>query len=287
MNAPTQTNTAHNPANNGAPSAANEAAPQRANTTMTVSKGNQFARSFTSELRKMLSLRSTIVWAILFTGCLYGFMVLYGLFSPDGVLEAGWGELTTGSMIFMLLSAVFGASTTASEFNNKMNAHAFLTQKGRWQWLTARLLVVVLFLEIMWFVGIGLAWIIVSVWPNSVWTGGSFTAVWASAIGMPVYALIGAGVAALTRSRVAGLTLPLVWMLVIENILYGFREKYEFAKFLYHWSPGHVVQDITMREVGMEIPGSVSLEHGLVVFAIWTVVAVVAGLMANQKRDVN
>ncbi|QFQ02968.1 ABC-2 family transporter protein [Corynebacterium urogenitale] len=272
MNAPTQTSSSATHGNA---------------TTMTVTKGNQLINSFKSEVRKVLTLRSTIVWAILFTGSLYGFMVLKGVFSSAGEMTSTWADLATGSMVFMLLATVWGASTTAGEFNNKMNAHAFLTQKGRWHWLVARLFTVVLFIEILWFVGIGLSWAVAALWPGAEFVSEGFTAIWANTIAMPVYALIGAGVAALTRSRVAGLTLPLVWILVIETILYGLASKYKVAEILYNWSPGHVSQDITLRASGVDSPLMVTTEHGLLVFAIWVVVAVGAGLTSNQKRDAN
>lgn len=257
------------------------------NATSPVSKGNQFLHSLKSEWTKMASVRRTWVWIVLFLGSVVGPVTLMTMFNPRNTVEYTWPDLIMGSGIFMLLAVVFGASSTAQEFNSKMNAHAFLTQKGRWHWLSARFLILGVLMVALWYAGIGIAWLIATVWPGASFVGGSFTGIWANGVAMPVYALIGAGVAALTRSRVAGLTLPLVWMLVIENILFGFRSRYEWVDFLYRWSPGHSVQDITLLEQGMPFDDSVTVSHALTVLAVWAVIAVAVGLIANQKRDVN
>ncbi|MBC2682115.1 hypothetical protein GSS87_06865 [Corynebacterium sp. 4HC-13] len=254
--------------------------------TSPVGSGSQFLRSLKSEWVKNVTVRRTWVWCVLFLGSLFGPVTLMALFKSGDTVTFQWPDIATGASIFLLLSVVYGASSTAQEINSKMNAHAFLTQKGRWQWLTARYVLLVVMLLVLWGGGVAIAWLIASVAPGTEFVGGSFTAMWANAIAMPVYALIGAGVAALTRNRVAGLTLPLVWILVIENILLAFQSKYTWVEFLYHWSPGHVVNDITLSEQGLMPGGSVSIGHSLTVLALWLIVSVVIGLVSNQKRDI-
>ena len=97
-----------------------------------VAKNSHLGHALKSEFRKMASVRGTIIWAILFTGSLYGFMVLQGLFSSQP-MNIEWSDLSTGLMVFILLAVVYGASAGASEINNHMQAHSFLTQKSRCQ----------------------------------------------------------------------------------------------------------------------------------------------------------
>lgn len=249
-----------------------------------VAQGNQFAHAFKSELRKVLTLRSSIIWVVLMTGSLYGFVVLQGLFTEQkAFLE--WFDLTTGTLVFVLLAVVFGAGATAGELGNHMQAHSFLTHKARWHWLVSRLIITVAFVMVNYALGLALSYLATLVMPKLGFLGGDFKFAWVPAIYLAGYALVAAGVAMITRSRVAGLALPLVWFLVIENLLYAFGSTYEIAKKLYEFSPGHAIQDLSMDAYTTE-GAEFTVAHNMTVLAVWVAVAVAAALFFNSKRDV-
>lgn len=263
-----------------------QASPQQANRVQksnVVAKNSHLGHALKSEFRKMASVRGTIIWAILFTGSLYGFMVLQGLFSSQP-MNIEWSDLSTGLMVFILLAVVYGASAGASEINNHMQAHSFLTQKSRWHWLGARFILIALFTILNYAAGVLLGLLVVAILPKLEFTGGDIKYTVMLALVMAGYALIAAGIAVITRSRVAGLTLPLVWMMVIENILLSVAGQYEIARVLYEWSPGHIALDLMMN-AGVEGQGP-DVGHMFLVLALWVVVATGAAFFFNWKRDV-
>lgn len=249
-----------------------------------VAQGNQFAHAFKSELRKVLTLRSSIIWVVLMTGSLYGFVVLQGLFTTEKA-SLDWNGLTTGTLVFMLLAIVYGAGATAGELGNHMQAHSFLTQKARWHWLSARLIITVMFVIVNYAVGLLVSLLVAVIMPKLEFNGGDMKFAWVPAIYLAGYALVAAGVAMITRSRVAGLALPLVWFLVIENLLFAVGSTYEIAKKLYEFSPGHAMQDLSMEAYSAEAP-VFTVAHNVTVLAVWVAVAVAAALFFNSKRDV-
>lgn len=261
----------------------NHAAPQIKREPV-VAKSNQFGHAFKSEFRKITSLRSTAIWAVLMTGCLYGIVVLQGLFTAEKA-ELNWSGLLNGSLIFVILAIVFGAGSTAGEMGNHMQAHAFLTQKSRWHWLASRFIITALFVVAMFALGVALAYVVTLILPKLGFHGGDFTQIWATAIFLAGYALIAASLAVITRSRVAGLALPLVWFLVIENLLYAVGGTIAIAKKFYEWSPGHAIMDLQMSGA-TNGAADFSVGHNLTVLAVWVIVTVGIALFLNQKRDI-
>lgn len=255
--------------------------------TFTIPATGGFGDALKSEFRKLFTVRSTVVWAILFTGCLYGMMVLRALFTEDPS-NVTWDQLTGGAPIFTLLTVVYGASAVAGELSNHMQAHSFLTQKSRWMWLVARMIVVSVFVLVNWFVGVGLTLLVAAVAPNLTFVGGTALSVWGVGVVHVAYALVAVGLVLLTRSRVAGLSIPLVWFLVVESLMMGFREMYSIVDAIYKWSPGHSVGDLQMHSweatpTGIDLP---SVPMAFLVPAVWAVVAVAIAVYCNAKRDV-
>ena len=81
-------------------------------------------KAISSEITKLLSLRSTWIYVILFTGSIYGPTTLYMLFNDSPQIDADWPDLLIGGMIFLMIACVFGASTTGGDINNHMTAHS-------------------------------------------------------------------------------------------------------------------------------------------------------------------
>ncbi|WP_408925264.1 ABC transporter permease [Corynebacterium sp. YSMAA1_1_F7] len=243
-------------------------------------------KAISSEVTKLLSLRSTWIYVILFTGSLYGPVTLYLLFSDAEGLYLNWPDLLIGGMIFLMISIIFGASTTGGDISNRMTAHAFLTQKGRSAWLLARALVAAVFVELNYILGLALSWVVVTVFPAGHFTGEDQLLMWGYAVAAPAFAVMAVGIAALLRNRVGAIALPLVWMLVVEGLLYAGSEKISFLKTLYHLSPGSRVQDMQAWIYTPDHSDMVSPGFGFAVMIAWMVVLLALGLYSNKVRDV-
>lgn len=243
-------------------------------------------KAISSEVTKLLSLRSTWIYVILFTGSIYGPTTLYMLFNDSSRLDGGWPELLFGGMIFLMIAIIFGASTTGGDISNHMTAHAFLTQKSRSSWLLARALVAAVFVELNYILGVALSWAVFNVFPAGHFTGEGQLLVWGYAVGAPAFAVMAVGIAALLRNRVGAIALPLVWMLVIEGLLAMGGQKIPFLKTLYHLSPGSRVPDMQSWVVSTDHAGMASPTSGFIVLIAWMVVLLALGLYSNKTRDV-
>lgn len=243
-------------------------------------------KAISSEVTKLLSLRSTWIYVILFTGSLYGPVTLYMLFSDAERFDANWPDLLIGGMIFLMISIIFGASTTGGDISNRMTAHAFLTQKGRSAWLLARALVAAVFVELNYILGLTLSWVVVTVFPAGNFTGEDQLLMWGYAVAAPAFAVMAVGIAALLRNRVGAIALPLVWMLVVEGLLYMGGEKIPFLKTLYNLSPGSRVQEMQAWIYTQDHSDMVSPGFGFAVMIAWMVVLLALGLYSNKVRDV-
>lgn len=264
--------------------------------TPTVSGGFEFGHALASEFKKIMTVRATIIWFILFTGCLYGPVVLQGLFTQDDQNMA-WLDLTFGATIFILLAVVYGAGSTAGEISTHMQAHAIMTQKSRWNWLVARFLVSSAFILVSYSAGIALSYLAVLIMPKLHFVGSTMLPVVGNAGLLVFYAILAAGLAVVLRSRVAGLTLPLVWMLVVEQLLFVAKNNYKVAEVLYKISPGHSMMDLSNYVAfhygdpnaqqslqGMDLPG---LNQIILVPLVWAAIAVISALIINHRRDVH
>lgn len=267
------------PTSSASPHSAADSAPRGVSV---VRPGNQFIRSLVSEFRKVTTLRSCIVWAILFTGCLYGMPFLVGMFG-QGTVRLSPMDLVRGDVIFMMLAVIFGASSVGRDYAHSMHAHSFLTQRSRWQWLVARYVVVAAFTAAMFVMGAALSYVVTLIFPDLELSGEGWSSVGLVLFALPVFALIGAGASAVFRNRIAGIALPLVWFLVIENLLKLGGERISAAKLAYEWSPGHSIQTFHMAAWN---EAKVDVGQSVAALVAWLVLWTVAGVIVNQKRDV-
>ncbi|MCZ9305417.1 ABC transporter permease [Corynebacterium sp. c9Ua_112] len=243
-------------------------------------------KAISSEVTKLLTLRSTWIYVILFTGSLYGPVTLYMLFSDSSQIDTDWPDLLTGGMIFLMIAIVFGASTAGGDINNHMTAHSFLTQKSRSSWLLARALVAAVFAELNFLAGAALSWLVVTIFPAGNFTGEKPLVLWGYAVAVPALAVVAVGIAALLRNRVGAISLPLVWMLVVEGLLAAGGQQISFLKTLYHLSPGNRVQDMISWVDSTNHDGMATPTSGFVVLIVWMVVMLALGLYSNKARDV-
>lgn len=246
-----------------------------------------------SEATKLLTLRSTWIWAILLTGSLYGPAVLIGLFSVEGS-EVNWAFALPGAMIFAMLSISFAASAVAGEFNDHMHAQAFLTQPRRSLWLSARALVVSGFLLLKYLIGVALVYVALLVTPRVTLLNEEALVILRDGVLFLVFSFIAMGLAALTRSRVAAMAIPLAWFLVIERLLGVAAAKSDAFVLLWLVSPGERVSQLTKYgkenaeffSSGWNFAEVQPLAYNIGLIAAWIVVPLAIGLWVNAKRDV-
>src|SRR5690625_7201935 len=112
----------------------------------------------TAEVRRLLTVRSTGIFAALLIGCCVGPIVLVGIVcdpASRGAIDAG--DLGQCVSSFHVLAIVFAGTHTATEIDAGSTALSFLTQKSRWASLVAQAAVQWAFLAFAYVVGIGLA----------------------------------------------------------------------------------------------------------------------------------
>lgn len=256
-----------------------------------------FINAIRSEWTKVSTLRSTWVTAILLVGSLAGPVFLMGLFSQPGS-EINNEMLTIGSMIFLLIAIAFAGSTVAGEYNDHMHAHAFLSQDRRSLWLIARTLVVLAFLLVTAAIGIGLASVIALVMPNFTYVGGPLEPIWRLGLSVVIFALIAIAISVLTRSRVAAVAIPLVWIVVVENLLGLAAYSTKVARFVWFLAPFERISQVTggspgvfgvpmpvMRE-GWEAGALQPMWFNVAVLVLWIALTFAASLWSNARRDV-
>jgi ABC-2 type transport system permease protein len=173
--------------------------------------------SLRSETTKLFSMRSTLVYAILLAGSLFGPVTLMGLFGDQTIFT--WGTLTTGFQIFLLVAVVFAAATTAGDIRNHMHAQAFLTQQGRWQWVVSKMLTTAVFVAVLYLVGTALSLGVGAVLGSGMELGTGVTAFYVPLITSVLFSAMTVGLACVIRSQVGAVAVPIAWILVIDSML--------------------------------------------------------------------
>lgn len=174
-----------------------------------------------SELLRLLTLRSTLVYAVLLTGALYGPPVL--IVALDSGSESPTytaADLGQFSVIFMIVAIVFSGASTAGEIRRGSLGVTFLTQRSRWVSYLARAVVVCLFVTLNFIVGMALALGVFRVGSAQVdLSGGGVAYLGLNLLSLLSFVLITMGLAAVTRSTAAAIALPLAWLLFIESLV--------------------------------------------------------------------
>lgn len=250
---------------------------------------SSFLSSVKSETTKLLTLRSTLVYFILLGGSIGGPVFLYLLLS-DTPLKVDFADVGIGGMIALMICIVFGASTTAGEISTKMHAQAFLTQQSRWNWLAARGVVSSLFVLFTLALAMALTVLMIVIWPGATFVGEQNNTGWSLLIGGAAFTLLAMGTAALLRSRVAGIGVPLVWMLVVEPLISLGGERFSVLQKVSDVMPAGTITEIqryyTFKADGVLMEGAHTPAFYLTVLAAWVVVLLILGFFRNSRTDV-
>lgn len=250
---------------------------------------SSFLNAVKSETTKLLTLRSTLVYFILLGGAIGGPVFLYLLLS-ETPLNVDFADVGIGGMIALMICIVFGASTTAGEISTKMHAQAFLTQQSRWNWLAARGLVASLFVLFTLALAMALTVLMVVIWPGATFVGEQNNTVWSWLIGGAAFTLLAMGTAAVLRSRVAGIGVPLVWMLVVEPLIAMGGESFTILQKISDVMPAGTITEIqryyAFQASGVLMEGAHTPAFYLTMLAAWVVVLLILGFFRNSRTDV-
>ena len=250
---------------------------------------SSFLNAVKSETTKLLTLRSTLVYFIMLGGSIGGPVFLYLLLS-DIPLKVNFADVGIGGMIALMICIIFGASTAAGEISTKMHAQAFLTQQSRWNWLAARGVVASLFVLFTLALAMALTVLMIVIWPGATFVDEQNNTVWSLLIGGAAFTLLALGTAALLRSRVAGIGVPLVWMLVVEPLISLGGGRFSVLQKVSDVMPAGTITEIqryyTFQADGVLMEGAHTPAFYLTVLAVWVVVLLILGFFRNSRTDV-
>ena len=237
-----------------------------------------------SETTKVLSMRSSVVYTILMVGSLSAPVALFMIFAdaPDQVVD--WALLSAGAMIFQIVAIIFAAATTAGDIRNNMHAQAFLTQSDRSLWILAKVVVTMVFTAVAYLVGTALALVAGLAFGGTAELGTGVAQFGASLLGSVVFAAVSVGLAAVIRSQVGAVALPIVWLMVIEGMLAMATGRYEWLRPVAALAPGLRQGQLAYGADPYEL--GVSTFGCYVILVGWVVVMTGLGLWRNARTDV-
>lgn len=236
-----------------------------------------------AETTKLLSLRSSLVYAILLTGSLFGPVTLIGMFGGDTFI-LDWGTLFSGLPIFQLIAVVFAAATTAGDIRSHMHAQAFLTQAGRWQWVTAKIIVTAVFTAVTFVLGTVLAIGIGAVLGGTLSLGTDPHILYVGFIATVLFAAMSVGLACVIRSQVASVAVPVAWLLVIDGMIGFAAESIGIFRPLAAIAPVQRMNQVFYGEDPLGLGLSTAVCY-LIIIA-WFAALSAVGLWRNHRVDV-
>lgn len=238
--------------------------------------------SLRSETTKLFSMRSTLVYAILLAGSLFGPVTLMGLFGDRPDFD--WSTITFGYQIFLLIAVVFAAATTAGDIRNHMHAQAFLTQRGRWEWVVAKMLTTAVFIAVLYVVGTALSLGVAAVLGSGTDLGSGLSMFYVPLIGSVIFSAMTVGLACVIRSQVAAVAVPVAWVLLIDGMLGFAAEQIEAFRPLAAIAP---VQRQDQLISGADPLGlGISTVVCYLIIVAWFLVLAGLGLWRNSSSDV-
>lgn len=244
---------------------------------------SELKNAVSSELAKLSSLRSTWIFSILLTGSLYGPPVLILLLSNDNQIGLKWSDLLVGHLIFLMIAIIFGAML------ENTTPHAFLTQKRRSSWLVARAIVISGFIAANFVVGSALSILVTYVLPRGHFENVGIHWFFSFLVAAPLFAVMSLGLAAVVRNRVAAIGIPLVWLLVIEPLIYTAQSALSALKPVVKVLPGRAPEQFNyyFDAVRIHIPTDQFPAPALSAAVVVACAAVLfgLGLWANHARD--
>lgn len=257
---------------------------------------SSFSNALKSEWTKMSSLTSTWVFAITLIGALIGPLFLI-LLTEVQRSYFGFEFITFGGPIFLLIALIYAGATLAGEYADSMHAHAFLTQNRRSLWLSARMVLTLLFFLITAFVGTVLGYLLIVGFPGSSFEVSAVNELIEFVLTVVVFAVFAMSLGVITRSRIAAITIPLVWLIVLSGLIQALAGTSKFFKAVWLIEPTARLSQLARQLLGespvepyplaeFAVFGTQPIWHNALVLLAWLILAIVVAHLVNDKRDV-
>ncbi len=250
-----------------------------------------------SELTKLTSLRSTWVFTVLLLGSLIGPVFLMGVIGTgDGPGPFDISTTVVTSFIFATIAVIFAGNSVAGDYHENMHAHAFLTQTKKSSWLAARLLWLTIWTQACYWISVGTNLILGKTMPGFYWQedqmGNGWIIIWTGAASVATLSLFGCAIAAITRSRVTAIGLPLVWFAVVEQMIVSLAGEFKVVTAVAKIVPMQRFTDIRNVLSGAITEGGFGgsatqqpVPVSVLIIVTWLVVLLFFAFVVNRRRD--
>lgn len=235
-----------------------------------------------AETRRILSLRSTMVFAALLIACCFGPIIVMGVVhDPEyrGPIDAG--DLGKCVSIFHVLAIVFAGTHTATEIRSGSTAISFLTQRSRWFSLAAQHLTESVFLVVAYVIGMSGAVLAALLYPDGLdmaTRGWSYLGIYLVVV--LLWASMGASIAVISRSVATAVAVPITWMLLVEQLVV----RIPMLGWLTPWLPFTAGQTVLSQSLGEAGPSG-HLGRAVVATLLPALALAALAFIAHGRRD--
>ena len=250
-----------------------------------------FFNAVRSETLKFTSLTSFWVYLAALIASLVGPIFIYTMFAA-GPKPVGWDVVTMGGPVFTLIATVFMASAVAGEVETRMNAHAFLTQDRRGLWLGARILVAMVILLAAYIVAMVLTILVLLVMGLNLDLS-NLVPLYSSVGSLIMVGLLTAGVSGMLGSRLGGMTLMVLWNMMLTSLVSYAAHMSPKLVFLWLLEPANRMEQLANQLVhtsgmpsGWDLASMQPMVFNIGVILIWLVGMVFGAFVVNARRDV-
>ena len=250
-----------------------------------------FFNAVRSETLKFTSLTSFWVYLAALIASLVGPIFIYTMFAA-GPKPVGWDVVTMGGPVFTLIATVFMASAVAGEVETRMNAHAFLTQDRRGLWLGARILVAMAILLAAYIAAVVLTILVLLVMGLNLDLS-NLVPLYSSVGSLIIVGLLTAGVSGMLGSRLGGMTLMVLWNMMLTSLVSYAAHMSPKLVFLWLLEPANRMEQLASQLVhtsglpsGWDLASMQPMVFNIGVILIWLVGMVFGAFVVNARRDV-
>lgn len=250
-----------------------------------------FFNAVRSETLKFTSLTSFWVYLAALIASLVGPIFIYTMFAA-GPKPVGWDVVTMGGPVFTLIATVFMASAVAGEVETHMNAHAFLTQDRRGLWLGARILVAMAILLAAYIAAMVLTILVLLVMGLNLDLS-NLVPLYSSVGSLIMVGLLTAGVSGMLSSRLGGMTLMVLWNMMLTSLVSYAAHMSPKLVFLWLLEPANRMEQLSNQLVhtsglpsGWDLASMQPMVFNIGVILVWLVGMVFGAFVVNARRDV-
>lgn len=238
--------------------------------------------SLKAEALRLCTLRSTMVHALLLLSCCFGPIILMTFLYDieyQGPIDAG--DLGKCASIFHVLAIVFAGASSATEIRNGSASISFLTQRRRWTSFVARPLVNSGFIAATYAAGMALAVAAAGFYPDGITiSAGGWAYLGVYLVIILLWALMAMSLAVLTRSVATAIATPLVWMLLLEQLM----SMVPMLEPVLEWMPFTAGMDLLARVLGE--PAHIGTVQAVLSLTLPVLALLMAGYFFHTRRDV-